>query len=76
MKSLTLKTKNRGNNQVSRRFGIQTKQTQSRQIELFYIRNQMFIIAFLEHQLFDTKNVNRPKNSNVEKRKSEGVKKG
>ena len=39
-------------------------------------RNQMFIIAFLEHQLFDTKNANMPKNSNVEKRKSEGVKKG
>ena len=49
---------------------------QSRRIELFYVRNQMFIIAFLEHQLFDTKNVNRPKNSNVEKKKVKVSKKG
>ena len=38
----------------------------------FHVRNQMFIIKFLDHQLFDTKNVNWPKNSSVEKRKSEG----
>ena len=76
MNPLTLKTKKWGNNQVSRRFGIQNKQTQSRQIELFYVRNQMFFIAFLEHQLLDTKNVNRPKNSNVEKKKVKVSKKG